>query len=145
MQRRWSLSAVQSRYETLCERESSCWKHGVAVDSGCWNQVFLFEKIIRGGEMPLNILHASFFRGLISYCWYNQQPMQKYHSIAGTTILQTTQEDADNAQFIEGKTNPVVKVVIGVKDVSVQQHHRQSVAIERKSRFKLRVVWVLHL
>ena len=29
-------------------------------------------------------------RILISYCWYNPQPMRKDHSIAGTTILQTT-------------------------------------------------------
>ena len=27
---------------------------------------------------------------LISYCWYNPQPMRNDHSIAGTTILQTT-------------------------------------------------------
>ena len=40
-----------------------------------------------------------FFRGLISYCWYNPQPMRKDHSIAGITILQTTPEDADNTQF----------------------------------------------
>ena len=39
-----------------------------------------------------------FFRGLISYCWYNPQPMRNDHSIAGTTILQTTLEDADNTQ-----------------------------------------------
>ena len=38
-------------------------------------------------------------RGLISYCWYNPQPMRNDHSIAGTTILQTTLEDADNTQF----------------------------------------------
>ena len=36
--------------------------------------------------------------GLISYCWYNPQPMRNDHSIAGTTILQTTLEDADNTQ-----------------------------------------------
>ena len=37
--------------------------------------------------------------------------MRNDHSIAGTTILQTTLEDADNTQFfIDGKTNPVVKV-----------------------------------
>ena len=36
---------------------------------------------------------------LISYCWYNPQPMRKNHSIAGTTILQTTLEDAENTQF----------------------------------------------
>ena len=40
-----------------------------------------------------------FFRGLISYCWYNPQPMRKDHSITGTTILQTTLEDADSTQF----------------------------------------------
>ena len=40
-----------------------------------------------------------FFRGLISYCWYNPQPMRNDHSIAGTTILQMTLEDADNTQF----------------------------------------------
>ena len=39
-----------------------------------------------------------FFRGLINYCWYNPQPMRNDHSIAGTTILQTTLEDADNTQ-----------------------------------------------
>ena len=36
---------------------------------------------------------------LISYCWYNPQPMRNDHSIAGTTILQTTLEDACNTQF----------------------------------------------
>ena len=40
-----------------------------------------------------------FFRCLISYCWYNPQPMRNNHSIAGTTFLQTTLEDADNTQF----------------------------------------------
>ena len=40
-----------------------------------------------------------FFRDLISYCWYNPQPMRNDHSIAGTTILQTTLEDADSTQF----------------------------------------------
>ena len=37
-------------------------------------------------------------RDLVSYCWYNPQPMRNDHSIAGTTILQTTLEDADNTQ-----------------------------------------------
>ena len=36
---------------------------------------------------------------LISYGWYNPQPMRNDHRIAGTTILQTTLEDADNTQF----------------------------------------------
>ena len=37
--------------------------------------------------------------------------MRNDHSIAGTTILETTLEDADKTQFfIDGKTNPVVKV-----------------------------------
>ena len=36
---------------------------------------------------------------LISYCWFNPQPMRKDHSIAGTAILQTTLENADNTQF----------------------------------------------
>ena len=40
-----------------------------------------------------------FFRGLTSYCWYNPQPMRNDHSIAGTTILQTTLKDADDTQF----------------------------------------------
>ena len=39
-----------------------------------------------------------FFRGLTSYCWYNPQPMRNDHSIAGTTILQTTLKDADDTQ-----------------------------------------------
>ena len=39
--------------------------------------------------------------------------MRKDHSIAGTTFLQTTLEDADKTQFYDGKTNPVVKVVSG--------------------------------
>ena len=35
--------------------------------------------------------------------------MRKDHSIAGTTVLQTTLEDADKKQFFfDGKTNPVV-------------------------------------
>ena len=34
-----------------------------------------------------------FFRGLISYCWYNPQPMRNDHSIAGTTIAGTTNRD----------------------------------------------------
>ena len=45
--------------------------------------------------------------------------MRKDHSIAGTTILQTTLEDAVMHNFVDGKTNPVVKVVIGLQDVSV--------------------------
>ena len=40
--------------------------------------------------------------------------MRNDHSIAGTTILQTTLENADiiikYTIFIDGKTNPVVKV-----------------------------------
>ena len=40
-----------------------------------------------------------FFRDFISYCWYNPQPMRNDHSIAGTTILQTTLEDADSTQY----------------------------------------------
>ena len=39
------------------------------------------------------------YRDLISSCWYNPQPMRNDHSIAGTTILQTTLEDADSTQF----------------------------------------------
>ena len=31
---------------------------------------------------------------LISYCWYNPQPMRNNHSIAGTTILETTQDNS---------------------------------------------------
>ena len=37
--------------------------------------------------------------------------MRKDHSIAGTTILQTTPEDAENTQFIDGKTNPVLNLL----------------------------------
>ena len=36
---------------------------------------------------------------LHSYCSYNPQPTRNDHSIAGTTILQTTLEDADSTQF----------------------------------------------
>ena len=41
-----------------------------------------------------------YLNGLICFCWYNPQPMWKDHSISGTTILQTTLEDADNTQFL---------------------------------------------
>ena len=44
-------------------------------------------------------LTCIFFKGLVSYCWFNPQPMRKDHSIAGTTILQRTPEDADITQF----------------------------------------------
>ena len=72
-------------------------------------------------------------RGLISYCWYNPQPMRNDHSIAGTTILQTTLEDANNTQFfIDGKTNPVVKVGRWTLRRFGVQHHRQSVAMKGK-------------
>ena len=55
--------------------------------------------------------------------------MRNDHSIAGTTILQTTLEDADNTQFfIDGKTNPVVKVGRWTLRRFGVQHHRQSVA-----------------
>ena len=55
------------------------------------------------------------------------------HSIAGTTILQTTLEDADNTHFfIDGKTNPVVKVGSGTLRRFGVQHHRQSVAMKGK-------------
>ena len=39
-------------------------------------------------------------KDLVSYS-FNPQPMRKDHSIAGTTILQTTLEDAGN-NFIDG-------------------------------------------
>ena len=39
---------------------------------------------------------AGWARDLVSYCWSNRQPLRKDHSIAGTTIPQTTKEDADN-------------------------------------------------
>ena len=54
--------------------------------------------------IPCNYAHMAFWADknisdLISYCWYNPQPMRNDHSIAGTTILQTTPEDADSTQF----------------------------------------------
>ena len=73
-----------------------------------------------------------FFRDLISYCWYNPQPMRNDHSVAGTTILQTTLEDADSTQFhwwldkSGGKGSSWTSRRFGV------QHHRQSVAMEGK-------------
>ena len=69
---------------------------------------------------------------LISYCWYNPQPMRKDHSIAGTTILQTTLEGADNTQFhwwldkCGGKGGNWTSRRFSV------QHHRQSVAMKGK-------------
>ena len=51
----------------------------------------------RGGEMPVNTLYASFFQRF-NQLLLIQQPMRNDHSIAGTTILQTTLEDADNTQ-----------------------------------------------
>ena len=65
--------------------------------------------------------------------------MRKDHSITGTTILQTTLEDAENTQFIDGKTNPVVKVVIGLKTFrcstpsSISSHEGES-RLPRKPR-----------
>ena len=64
---------------------------------------------------------------LISYCWYNPQPMRKDHSIAGTTILQTTLEDADNTQFYWWYDKSGDK---GSKDLSVFN----AIVHERKSR-----------
>ena len=59
--------------------------------------------------------------------------MRNDHSIAGTTILQTTLEDADNTQFfIDGKTKPVVKVGRWTSRRFGVQHHRQSVARKGK-------------
>ena len=59
--------------------------------------------------------------------------MRNDHSIAGTTILETTLEDADNTQFfIDGKTNPVVKVGRWTLRRFGVQHHRQSVAMKGK-------------
>ena len=52
------------------------------------------------------------------------------HSIAGTTIFQTTLEDADITQFL--KTNPVVKVGSWTLRRFGVQHHRQSVAMKGK-------------
>ena len=72
------------------------------------------DRRMRGGEMPLNTLQASFFRNLMSFCWYNPQPMQKNYSITGTTILQTTLEDADNTQFYRWYEKSCGKVVIGL-------------------------------
>ena len=44
--------------------------------------LFLFPIVIGEEAKCLwNTLHASFFRGLIGYCWYNPQPMRKDHSI----------------------------------------------------------------
>ena len=69
---------------------------------------------------------------IISYCWYNPQPMRNDHSIAGTTILQKTLEDADNTQFYwwydksGGKVGSWTSRRFGV------QHHRQSVAMKGK-------------
>ena len=51
--------------------------------------------------------------------------MRNDHSIAGTTILQTTLEDAFNTQFfIDGKTNPVVKVGRWTLRRFGVQHHK---------------------
>ena len=75
--------------------------------------------------------------------------MRNDHSIAGTTILQTTLEDADNTQFfIDGKTNPVVKVGRWTSRRFGVQHHRQSVArkgkVGRKPTFPfLATDWLL--
>ena len=99
----------------------------------------------RGGEMPVKTLYASFFfRDLISYCWYNPQPMRNDHSIAGTTILQTTLEDADSTQFYwwldksGGKGSSWTSRRFGV------QHHRQSVAMKGKVGLNLLFLsWLL--
>ena len=48
---------------------------------------------------PNTYVKFIFLRTSISFCWYNPQPMRNDHSIAGTTILQTTLEDADSTQF----------------------------------------------
>ena len=56
-----------------------------------------------------------FFRDLVSFWWFDPQAMWRNYSIAGTTILQTTLEDADKTQFIDGMTNPLRKVVVGLK------------------------------
>ena len=77
--------------------------------------------------------------------------MRNDHSIAGTTILQTTLEDADNKQFfIDGKTNPVVKVGRWTLRRFGVQHHRQSVARKGKvglilEIFNLRKVGLINL
>ena len=64
--------------------------------------------------------------------------MRNDHSIAGTTILQTTLEDADNTQFLLMvlKTNPVVKVGSWTLRRFGVQHHRQSVAMKGKVGFE---------
>ena len=53
----------------------------------------------RGDEMPVNTLHASFFLRFNQLLLIQPTPMRNEHSIAGTTILQTTLEDADSTQF----------------------------------------------
>ena len=49
--------------------------------------------------MPVNTLHASFFQKFNQLLLIQPTTNAKW-SIAGTTILQTTLEDADNTQFL---------------------------------------------
>ena len=69
------------------------------------------------GEERYEVIISLCFRDLISSCWYNPQPMRNDHSIAGTTILQTTLEDADSTQFLlmVRQIPAVVKVVVGLQ------------------------------
>ena len=57
--------------------------------------------------------HLTRIFSAVSYCWFNPQPMRKDHSIAGTTIFQTTPEDADNTQFYWLYDKSSDKVVVG--------------------------------
>ena len=63
--------------------------HGQSFPTHSDNYRLITERRRNACEHPIYI-RIFFFRGLISYCWYNPQPMRNDHSIAGTTILQTT-------------------------------------------------------
>ena len=91
----WSLSAG-------CQRVVFLWSSGISTDIVCVHsrQRCVYTVSREEAKCLWTPYTHPFFRGLISYCWYNPQPMRNDHSIAGTTILQTTLEDADNTQFL---------------------------------------------
>ena len=101
----------------------------------------------RAARFPARASCAGSKVGAEKFAWAcnpTRYAMRNDHSIAGTTILQPTLEDADNTQiFIDGKTNPVVKVGSRTLRRFGVQHHRQSVAMEGKVGDLLFLSWLL--
>ena len=74
----------------LCERSLSVFFF--------WSKIRTWTFLLGHETQILLDFAAKWLNGLVSYCWFNPQPKRKDHSIAGTTIRQTTIENAYNTQ-----------------------------------------------